>query len=90
MDQTKRLQLKSVGNCGVLITSEEDPETEAFMPLLSEAGSHEVRNAALLYFAAGLLLIGLTPVFLPMIHPAARMPKKKQKAVVTIPVFKDM
>ncbi len=31
MDQTKRLQLKSVGNCGVLITPEEDPETESVL-----------------------------------------------------------
>ena len=61
--ETYTLRVWVTGEGSLKLKGEEDPETEAFMPLLSEAGSHEVRNAALLYFAAGLLLIGLTPVF---------------------------
>ena len=57
------LRVRAEGEGELKLKGEVDPETEAFIPLVNETGSHETRNAALLYFAAGLLLMAGTPVF---------------------------
>ena len=56
------LSLRAEGEGTIKVKGEED-ESGAFMPTLQETGFLRKRNAALLFFACGLLLLALTPVF---------------------------
>lgn len=58
--KTYTLGLRAEGEGTIRIKGSE--EEGGFYPLLRESGSSTVRNPALLYFAAGLLLLAMTPV----------------------------
>ena len=56
------LRLWAEGEGALKLKGEEDEETEAFYPSLTEDSAYEYRNPTLLYFAGGALLAALTPV----------------------------
>ena len=61
--KTYVLQVRTEGEGALKLKGEEDEESGAFFPSMSENAAWQTRNPVLLYFAAGAMLIALTPVF---------------------------
>lgn len=57
------LKVRAEGEGSLKLKGEEDPETEAFYPMISENAVWYKKNNILLYFALGALLAAATPVF---------------------------
>ena len=73
------LTVSAAGEGTITLRGDEDEEGN-FFPALGETGVVVTRNPVLLYFAAGMLLLSLTPVTGPDPAPA---PRKKRRAYLS-------